>query len=73
MVAAGQSSARSPIMDRMRLQQLPQVVPAPVARATALMLAAPPSIAVVTSSLVTARQMHANTFRWFLSLPGPLW
>jgi hypothetical protein len=63
MVAAGQSWARSQIMDRMRWQQLPHVVPAPVALAMALTLTAPPSIAVLTSSLVTPPQMHANTSR----------
>jgi hypothetical protein len=40
---------------------VPHPVEAPVALATCLTVAAPPTIAVLTSSLVTARQIHANT------------
>jgi hypothetical protein len=47
----------------MRSRHIPQLVQARVALATAAIVAAPPSIAVLTSSLVTARQMHANTPR----------
>jgi hypothetical protein len=53
----------------MRSRHVPQRVEAPVALATALTVAAPPSIAAVTSSLVTARQMHANTPLPLLSGP----
>jgi hypothetical protein len=54
----------------MRSLQIPQRVHAPVALATAATVAAPLSIAAPTSSLVTARQMHANTSEEFLSLKG---
>jgi hypothetical protein len=50
-----------------RSRQIPQPVQAPVLLATAATVAAPPSIAAVTSSLVTARQMHANTSSALLS------
>jgi hypothetical protein len=51
-----------------RSLHIPQRVHAPVALATAATVAAPLSIAMPTSSLVTARQMHANTPGSFLSL-----
>jgi hypothetical protein len=53
-----------------RSLHIPQRVHAPVALATAATVAAPFSIATPTSSLVTARQMHANTARSSLSLLG---
>jgi hypothetical protein len=55
----------------MRSRHDPQPVQARVALATAAIVAAPSSIAAVTSSLVTARQMHANT-RLLLST-WPVW
>jgi len=48
-------------MSLMRSRHIPQPVQARVAFATAASVAAPLSIATPTSSLVTARQMHANT------------
>jgi hypothetical protein len=54
-------------MALMRSRHIPQPVQARVALATAATVAAPLSIAAPTSSLVTARQMHANTPRPFLS------
>jgi hypothetical protein len=45
----------------MRSAHVPHPVQAPVTLATAFRLAAPLSIAVLTSSLVTARQIHAYT------------
>jgi hypothetical protein len=48
-----------------RSRHVPQPVQAPVAVETASTVAAPLSIAVLTLSLVTARQIHANT-------PSPL-
>jgi hypothetical protein len=57
-------------MARMRSRHIPQPVQARVAFATAASVAAPLSIAAPTSSLVTARQMHANTPAPFLSLGG---
>jgi len=45
----------------MRSRHVPHPVQAPVAFATAATVAAPLSIAELTSSLVTARQIHANT------------
>jgi 2-dehydropantoate 2-reductase len=59
--ASGQGLVRSATIPLMRSRQVPQPVQAPVARDTALTVTAPLSIAVVTSSLVTARQMQANT------------
>jgi hypothetical protein len=57
-------------MARMRSLHIPQLVQARVARATAASVPAPLSIAAPTSSLVTARQMHANTPDRFLSIEG---
>jgi hypothetical protein len=54
-------------MPLMRSLHIPQRVHAPVALATAATVAAPLSIATPTSSLVTARQMQANTTGPFLS------
>jgi hypothetical protein len=48
-------------MALMRSRQVPQPVQAPVVLDTARTVVAPLSIAVFTSSLVTARQMHAYT------------
>jgi hypothetical protein len=55
-------------MALIRSLHIPQLVQARVALATAASVAAPSSIAEPTSSLVTARQMHANTSGGFLSL-----
>ena len=55
----------------MRSLHIPQLVQARVALATAATVAAPLSIAAPTSSLVTARQMQANTTGPFLSFEGP--
>jgi len=52
-------------MFSIRSRQVPHPVQAPVALETASTVAAPLSIAVLTLSLVTARQIHANT-------PSPL-
>jgi hypothetical protein len=54
-------------MALIRSLHIPQLVQARVALATAATVPAPLSIAAPTSSLVTARQMHANTPRPFLS------
>jgi len=59
-------------MARIRSRHSPQLVQARVALATAATVAAPLSIAVPTSSLVTARQMHANTPGPFLSFRGSM-
>jgi hypothetical protein len=52
----------------MRSRHVPQPVQARVALDTAWTVAAPLSIAALTSSLVTARQIHANTPSPLLSL-----
>src|ERR1700733_8602996 len=62
---SGHGRARSPIMFSIRSRHVPHPVQAPVASETASTVAAPLSIAVLTRSLVTARQIHANT-------PSPL-
>jgi hypothetical protein len=62
---SGHCRARSPIMFSIRSRQVPHPVQAPVTLDTASTVAAPLSIAVLTRSLVTARQIHANT-------PSPL-
>jgi hypothetical protein len=54
-------------MDSMRSRHVPQPVHAPVASDTASTEAAPLSIAALTLSLVTARQIHANTASPLLS------
>jgi hypothetical protein len=50
-------------MPAIRSRHIPQLVQARVALATAATVAAPLSMAVLTWSLVTARQIHANTLR----------
>ena len=55
-----------------RSRHVPHPVQAPVALETASTVAAPLSIAVLTLSLVTARQIHANTPTPLLS-PGLVW
>jgi hypothetical protein len=59
-------------MFSIRSRHVPHPVQAPVALETASTVAAPLSIAVLTLSLVTARQIHANTPTPLLSL-GLVW
>jgi hypothetical protein len=67
----GHSGDRSASMAEMRTRHIPHRVQARVALATAFTVAAPSSMAVLTSSVVTARQMHAYTTSPLL--PGRVW
>jgi hypothetical protein len=60
-------------MFSIRSRHVPHPVQAPVALETASTVAAPLSIAVLTLSLVTARQIHANTRSPLLTRANLVW
>jgi hypothetical protein len=60
-------------MFSIRSRHVPHPVQAPVALDTASTVAAPLSIAVLTLSLVTARQIHANTPSLLLTRADLVW